>query len=97
MTTDVLLDDAHDLSIEQGDFVVGPSGNQHAGLIVYARPGWWKQHPWLGADYLSVLNDEENPSAFRARLQKNLELDGARVENLIMNGTELKVKGNYDA
>lgn len=97
MTKDIELLNDYDLRFEQGDFASNQSGDQHAALILFSRPGEWKQNPWLGADYLRFLNDDEGAESIIARLQQQLNLDGATVEEIIFDGNDLlSVKGNYD-
>lgn len=56
MNQDYLLDDNGDLLIKDGDFVVGPSDNQHIQDILQSFQGEWKQFPLTGAGILQATN-----------------------------------------
>lgn len=59
MNQDYLLDDDGDLLIANGDFVVGPSDNQHIRDILVSFQGEWKQFPLIGAGIITAINSSE--------------------------------------
>ena len=70
-----------DLLIRNGDFVIGPSDEQHIQDILNAFPGWWKQFPNLGVGIFQYLN---GPSTQQQTIKRSvtvqLESDGYRVD-----------------
>lgn len=92
MNTDVLLDENGDLLIENGDFSIGESDQQHVNCIFIAHPGHYKQFPLTGfgaSRYLkkSTMTKQE----FIRNLTMQLEQDGYKnpeisndFENLII-------------
>ncbi|WP_136464948.1 hypothetical protein [Flagellimonas onchidii] len=46
--TDILLDEDFDLKIENGDFVIAPSDQQHVRAIFNAHMGEYKEWPLTG-------------------------------------------------
>ena len=45
---DILLDENNDLIIENGDFKIGESDQQHQQAIIATWTGQWKEFPLLG-------------------------------------------------
>lgn len=76
---DFLLDD--DLQIDNGDFEVGKSDEQHTMHIIVAQKGEYKEAPELGVGIDKMLNTEE-PMGFLIEAKKNLEYDGQKVNNI---------------
>jgi hypothetical protein len=82
--TDFLLDDDGDLFIDSvtGDFVVGPSDNQHIDDIITSFAGAFKQYPILGCGLLTYLKSQDGQAAVN-EIKQQLQSDGyqlAKVE-----------------
>jgi hypothetical protein len=88
--TDILLDEDFDLKIENGDFVIAPSDQQHIQAIVIAHKGEFKEWPLVGfgaAEYLkkSAVSKPE----FLRNLKVQLNYDNyANAEININQGIE---------
>jgi len=79
--TDILLDDDLDLRIENGDFVIGPSDEQHIELLLRSAPGHWKKNPLIGANLAQDINGFFDGEA-RKRIRLTLQADGYTTERL---------------
>lgn len=71
----------NDLLIENGDFVIGESNNQHIETILTANKGEFKKNPELGAGIVKMLNDD-TVTDFLIEAKKNLEYDGMKVKDI---------------
>ena len=84
-----------DLSIDNGDFLISESDNQHVQHILQANKGDYKMNPELGVGIDNMLNSEEATS-FLIEAKKNLEYDGMKVRNIEFTEQEtLKIDANY--
>ncbi len=92
---DFLLDKNGDLLIENGDFVIGNSENQHQLDILLAEKGEFKEFPEIGVSINEMLADD-NFVAFLIEAKKNLEYDGMQINNIEFteNGV-LNIDGKY--
>ena len=78
---DILLDDDLDLLIQDGDFVVGPSDDQHIELILRATEGHFKEYPLLGANINSMVNGIIDGN-YRKKIRLHLNQDGFKVNSV---------------
>lgn len=78
---DYQLDEDGDLLIENGDFVVGPSDQQHIVDILQAFQGEYKQFPLLGANLMTLLKGE-NPNEAINIIKTQLQSDGYDVSQV---------------
>ncbi len=62
-----------------GDFVIGPSDNQHIQDILESEPGWWKQFPLVGAGLRRLLKSKFTVQSTEAISKQQLEGDGYQV------------------
>lgn len=76
MRQDILKDDNNELLIINGDFVIGPSDQQHVADIFIAQPGEYKFNPTLGFGASSYLKRNITEAEFRRDLKLALSLDG---------------------
>lgn len=93
--TDILLDDTGDLTIENGDFILGYSDNTHQEHILIANKGEFKEFPELGVGLNRMLSDDDY-MPFLIDAKKNLEYDGMKINNIKFeeNGN-LNIDGYY--
>lgn len=92
---DILLDmEAFDLAIENGDLVVGRSDEQNQELLLVATKGDFKQHPDVGVDIASFINDD-NVQEMLNEVRRQFTNDGMTVVSV--NYDELNGKLEYDA
>lgn len=82
MRTDYLLDPiTNDLLIQGGDFVVGPSDNQHIEDIIQSFQGEYKESPFTGAGILTSLNASEAQGSIN-RVRAQLQAGGYSLDLL---------------
>lgn len=92
---DILLDmTTLDLAFENGDLVIGRSDEQHQELILIATKGDFKQHPEVGADVASFLNDD-NVEEMLNEVRRQFTNDGMKVVSLNFDKSNGKLE--YDA
>ena len=78
---DVLVDNANEIIIKNGDFAIGDASLQHQNHIILAEKGEYKERPEIGVGILSSLNDE-NPRELLSKVRRNFEYDGMTVKKL---------------
>ncbi len=94
---DILLDENYDLSITPtGDFAVGFSDEQHIDLILESGKGDWRQNPQVGVNIRQLLAEDQTPTFLKHEIQKQLEVDGARVERIDFLNGKLQIKAKYE-
>lgn len=76
MANDFLLDDAGDLLIKNGDFVIGDSEAQHVEDLLYSFKGEWKEHPLLGAESQRQLKQGNSLTKLKKAIKIELQNDG---------------------
>lgn len=97
MAKDFLLKD-FDLQIVDGDFVVGDCDQQNVELVLLARPGDYKQSPFLGVGIEDYVNAPTSPrilEALERNIKLQLESDGAirpRVKVRSIDNIDIEAK-----
>ena len=86
MPQDYLLDNDYDLRIENGDFVVGESTNQHQDLLMILEKGELRQFPATGVGIKRFLNDD-NMGDLYGEIIKQFEADGMKVKSLVIGSS----------
>jgi len=82
---DILLDDDNNWKVENGDFVVGLSDEQHVGLLMVSAKGSYREAPAIGVDLTKWIGKQNNNiSGLEREIMVQLEADGYKV-------TELKI------
>lgn len=76
MVKDILLLDTYDLAIDNGDFVVGASDQQHMVLIVETFEGNWKQFPLQGVGIDQYQAAPNAGNKIRRDIKVKAEADG---------------------
>ena len=83
--SDLKLTD-NDLAIENGDFVISLSDEQHIEDIITSFLGWWKEYPALGVG----IKQYQGSSGMEQTMEREIKLqlqgdgytvDGAKVES----------------
>lgn len=82
--TDFLININADLLIQNGDFVFGPSDEQHIQDTINAIPGWWKEFPIDGVAVITFLNSPGGGQELSRKIKIELENDGYKVNNPII-------------
>ena len=98
MAKDILLDETGDLLIENGDFVIGESSQQHVQDMLLASPGGNKAAPLFGVGLIHYLHGPGNAGS-KQKLKKNIEIqlkaDGA-TQITVDVGSTIKVEAKYE-
>ncbi len=88
MRKDLLFDE--DIITADGDFVTGPSDEQHIEHILIAAPGHYKQSPLTGADVTKMLGGPFGGIQKRA-ITLALLADGYEVNDVSFINGELQI------
>ncbi|MEO1053907.1 MAG: hypothetical protein AAFX87_24940 [Bacteroidota bacterium] len=92
---DIALDTNFDLKIENGDFVIEETTEQHALLVLATAQGHWRRSPLLGARFVDSFHAPD-PAAVSDRIKQQLEIDGMQVNRLNISRTgEIEIDGDY--
>lgn len=93
--TDLLLDHNNALVIENGDFMIGRSDEQHQKHILLANKGEYKAHPEVGVGIVEMLGDDAYTESL-IEIKKQLQYDGMVIKNVSYNENgKLIIDGNY--
>jgi hypothetical protein len=93
MRNDILLNTDGSFKVQNGDFVIGESDEQHIELILKTNPNEWKQTPITGAALIKSLGG--NITGFAKRnVQVQLEADGYSLQTVIENENGIDVTAN---
>lgn len=71
----------NDLRIQNGDFIIGESDQQHIADTINAFPGWWKQFPADGVGVLRYLRSSGQQQKLCQEVKLQLQADGYQVNN----------------
>jgi hypothetical protein len=91
--TDLLQDTDGDLLIENGDFKIGASDNQHQEDIIGAYPGDWKQFPLVGVGINDYSGSTGMKATVESQIRQQLIADGYKINLLSVN---LNTSGKID-
>lgn len=100
MRQDILLDDENDLAVADGDFVIGPSAEQEAVLLLKSHKGAWRESPTvgMGIDYYLKKRVGQSPlitsrPQFIRDAKLTLEADGFRDPEITVTNdlTDFKI------
>lgn len=83
---DIILED-YDLVIENGDFKVSNSDNQHIELICITDVGHWKEYPLLGVGIEKYIASSGQTEPLKRAIKVQLASDGYKVAQVVVNGT----------
>jgi hypothetical protein len=80
--TDIILNSAGDLPLENLVWLVAPSDNQHIADCIYSFAGWWKQFPTYGVGVQKFLKSSGNSILLlKKTITIQLQNDGYNVGN----------------
>jgi hypothetical protein len=92
---DFLRNDVNgDMKVENGDFVIGASDQNHQERILIASPGTYKFSPLVGAMLSNSINATDDLDARNALLKKirlQLEMDGYKINTLKMDQGNISI------
>lgn len=95
MPNDILLNQDGTPVIENGDFVIGESTEQHQKLLLISQKGDFRQYPFIGVGIDNFLNDDEI-SDLGAEIQKEFEKDGMTVNKVrVTDIGKVNIDANY--
>lgn len=73
---DFKLDSNGDIAIENGDFVITESDQQHILDIMQSVPGWIKEFPLVGFNPYQYLNGRTSSTELNKNAKIQLQADG---------------------
>lgn len=77
------------VGLEVGDIL-----HQNQAIILSIHPGEIKDAPAVGCGISDMLLDK-NPLFWRTRIREQLEMDGQKVDEIIVTEKEIKIKAMY--
>lgn len=94
---DFKLDSDGDIAIENGDFVIAPSDQQHILDIMQSVPGWIKKFPLVGFNPYQYLNGRTSSTDLNKNAKIQLQADGyVQVTAELSIDADNKIKGNVN-
>lgn len=96
MPTDILLDEFFDLSLKDGDLVIGESTRQHQSLLLLCEKGEIREFPTRGVGLQSWINDDIQFGDLRAAIKREFERDGMTVLGVRTTGTKIETDAIYE-
>ena len=93
---DIILGTNNDLPIEENNFNLGNSDDQHIRDCFISFPGWWKQFPSNGVGVLAYQLARINTLIVLNKVKQQLKNDGYQLSNptvQLINGN-LKITPN---
>lgn len=73
--------DNNDIAVQDGDFFIVESDQQHIIDTINAFPGWWKENPADGVGLMSYSKAPAELQELARSIKLNLQSDGYSVEN----------------
>ncbi|SHK69849.1 hypothetical protein [Epilithonimonas mollis] len=86
MRQDIQIDEAGELIIKNGDFVIDKSDRQHVEHITIANPGEFKEYPNLGFGAINRLKSNGDQMRFKRDLKIQLGFDGYENPKIDLSG-----------
>ncbi len=86
---DIITDETGDLSLQDGDILLGFSDSQHVEHIILADKGHYRQFPLIGVGLARYLNGNINPVALEQEISLNLESDNYSVKRVQIDPNDL--------
>ena len=86
---DVQLDENNDLAFGvTGDFIMGPSDEQHIIDTIQAAPGTWKEYPTTGVNIRQDLGGNVDPQQLAKTTKLQLQIDSYNSQAKALLGTD---------
>jgi hypothetical protein len=82
MNKDFILDTTGDLSIANGDFVIGDSEMQEVGAILEMTQGELKEDPIIGANLIFHEKSNSSPDRIKNSVALALKRDGKNYSDI---------------
>ena len=90
MRQDIILDENNDLTIVDGDWLVGSSDIQNVELIFISTPGMWKNNPLIGCNIYGDINGNFT-NVIQSYIQNQLSSDGYSNVKFNFNNSTSKI------
>jgi hypothetical protein len=90
MVTDFLEDDNMDALIQDGDFAIGPSDDQHNQAVIITSPGLIRCSPITGVAIFRRLKSRftlKDSDTLKQDIQLQLKADGCTSTKIVINST----------
>jgi len=94
---DLLQNESGDMLIQNGDFVIGESDQQHCNDLIYSNIGWWKEYPAIGVNIMSFLSGSDVNQNLNQKIRQQLTADGYTVNALNVSVTNEELTLDLDA
>lgn len=94
---DILLDNNLDIIIENGDFKVSDSDQQHIELICNTAIGNWKQYPLLGIGIINYVASSGQSEVLKRLMNVQLASDGFKINEVSVTGSNEIFNYSIDA
>lgn len=91
---DIQLTDDYDLSIKNGDFVIGNSEERHVEHLLISKQGEWKNSPLTGCNIQTAKNGSITRMLDR-HIRIQLEADGFNLDTMKISEKGIQITGNY--
>lgn len=86
MRKDILIDDNDDLLLENGDFVIGESDQQHVLQVIEQQLGETKEFPLVGFGAINYIKTRITEAEFKRDLKVQLNYDGYLNPTIDLSG-----------
>lgn len=86
---DIMINEAYDIAIESGDFVIGENLNQQVACLLAANKGDYKQSPDMGVGLDNYLLDDEDQTAMNREFRVQATKERLRVNSFQMRNGQL--------
>ena len=98
MVKDILTNDNNELIIQEGDFVIESSEDQHIEAILRSEKGHWKESPMMGVGIVSEVNltgrienlEREIMLQLKVDDWQNVSLDLSDIQNIVIEANKME-------
>lgn len=88
MVKDILTNELNELIIQEGDFVIESSEEQHIEAILRSEKGHWKESPMMGVGIVSEVNSTGRIENLEREIMLQLKVDDWQNVNLDLSDSE---------
>ncbi len=95
---DILLDDNQNLEFLNGDFDLGDSNKQAAGLLFLSLTNDWKENPLASLNLYYYQNSTNSKQSILTKVSKLMDNDGFIIQDLVVkyDDLDLQIKTNAE-
>lgn len=98
MVKDILTNELNELIIQEGDFVIESSEEQHIEAILRSEKGHWKESPTMGVGIVSEVNSTGRIENLEREIMlqlkvddwQNVNLDLSDIENILIEANKME-------